>query len=343
MRKHRALRLTVPALLALALPSVLGCSASTKPTEAELPLRVDVMYPPLGLGDRSYADSVYEGLVKAGIDIDFDVVSASPDDAAAAKTVLADWTQGAPAGRELIVVVGGDRVAMIDAAECNFGTRNVLLLDGALRPCSGAESVVYDVYAASFLAGVAAVTLSPKKRAAVIAGMPDPNVNRFVRGFVAGVEYSHGTLTNVEYLSDTVDGFNDPAKAQSVAEALFQDADAIFPVAGASCMGVFIAARAEPGRNTFGMDVDQSWIAPGAIVGSIVKHLDDSLIDGVRRAAKGTFAPASLSGGPGFNTTIQVADLVLNPLFSEAGAAAIAQARQAAVAAGEQDLEANPW
>lgn len=161
-------------------------------------------------------------------------------------------------------------------------------------------------------------------------------MDRFVRGFVAGVAHAGGTITQVEYLSDEVDGFNDPEKAETVAESLFQDADVIFPVAGASGLGVF-AARTVEGRYTFGMDVDQSWLAPGTIVGSVVKHLDDSVLQAVRRGAQGSFI--SPSGG----VTVQAADLVFNALFSEQGQAAIEGAQEAAQAAEGADLEVNPW
>lgn len=314
-----------------------GCGGSAEPAPTPA-LRVDVMYPG-PLGDRSYADSVYAGLVRAGADTDVEVVSAIPVDAAAASAVLAGWTGGTADGRELIVVVGGDRQAAVDAMGCHLGGRYLVLLDGNPHPCSGMLGVVFDVYPASFLAGVAAVSASSTGRAAVVAGRDDPVVARFVRGFVAGVAHAGGTVTAVEYLADDVTGFNDLARAQAVAERLFGDADVVFPVAGASGLGVIAAARVADGRYVMGVDVDQSWLAPGAVVASVVKNLDGAVVDAIHDVVAGAFAAPAAAGRP----RVQPSRLAVNPIFADRVSVAVAQAAGAAAAAGVEDLRMNPW
>jgi basic membrane protein A len=307
-------------------------------------LSVQVLYPAAGLGDRSYADSVYAGLIEASRDTELQVTSANPANELAASQTLLAWTESPPEGAGLIIAVGGDRTGAIDDLNCEFGGWEVLLLDGLAQDCPGLESHLYDVFPASFLAGVAAMAVSTKGRAAILGGRSDPVVDRFVRGFAAGVDWAGGEITEIRYLSEGVDGFSNPEAARAAAEELYQDADVVFPVAGGSGLGVFSAAEASPGRYTFGVDVDQSLLAPGVVVGSVVKHLYPTVADAIRRAAAGTFAVAADEGtGEAKGVWVWTADLVLNLDLAATAEDPVEGAMDAAVAAGAADLKAYPW
>lgn len=323
--------------------AAIACGEGAPPgTSAALDVRI--LYPAAGLGDRSYADSAYAGLVDASTDSVLDVLSAAPADTVAAARTLVEWTASPPAGPGLIIAVGGDRIDATDALACALGGWNLLLVDGVATACPGLESHVYDVFPASFRAGVAAMAVSPRRRAAILGGRPDPVVDRFVRGFAAGVAWAGGQITATRYLSDGVDGFSDPEGARAAAEALFGDADVVFPVAGASGQGVFAAAEAGPGRFAFGVDVDQADLAPGVVLGSVVKHIDRTVADAIRRAAAGTFAAADegVEAEPR-GLRVWMADLVLNPDLAGPAQDAVDVALEASVTAGAADLAAHPW
>ena len=294
-------------------------------------LRVDVLFPASGLGDRSYSDAVYGGLVRAGLDTDFRLTDESPADSTEAARLFAEWTSGPRQGPELILTMVGvpGRVPA-----CDFGGRQVVSLDSTADVCPGIETISYRAFAPSFLAGVAAVAVSSRRTASVLGGMDTAVVDAYVRGFVAGVASAGGTVLAIEYLSTTEDGFSSPADARLAAERLYADADVVFPIAGASGMGVFEAAKSGTGRYTFGMDVDQSWLGRGVIVGSVVKRLDLSVIQVIGDEAAGTFAAGAQSLGLAEGGT----ELVVNELFADRVAAAVAGARDEALRAETADL-----
>ncbi len=294
-------------------------------------LHVNVLFATGGIGDRSYCDDVYAGLVRASLDTDFHLTTRSPSGRAEAASIFSEWTDGPMQDPELIFTMA---VLPESGTRCQFGGRHVVELDGNDGPCPGLKTVSYRSFAPSFLAGVAAVAVSPRRKASVIGGMDIKIVNEFVRGFVAGVTFAGGTVVDIEYLSTTQVGFASPDQARAVAERMFADADVVFPVAGGSGMGVFEAAREAPGRYAFGMDVDQSWLGRGVIVGSVVRRLDLSVTQAIHEEAAGEFVEGSMSLGLGEGGT----DLVVNEVFADRVAALVAAARDEAVAQETRDL-----
>ncbi len=327
----RAMKTTMLRCVAMLLPLLLGCSQ--KP-EAEQ-LRVEVLYTTGGVGDRSYCDDVYAGLVRASLDTDFRLTTRAPGSRAEAETIFAAWTASPATGPELMFTMAG---LPRGTTPCAFGGRHVVELDGNDGPCSGLKTVTYRSFAPSFLAGVAAVAVSPRKKASVIGGMDIAIVNEFVRGFVAGVTYAGGAVVDTKYLSTTQSGFADPAQAQTVAEAMYADADVVFPVAGGSGMGVFEAAKEAAGRYAFGMDVDQSWLGRGVIVGSVVRRLDLSVTQAIHDEAAGEF----IDGAESLGLSEAATDLVVNDVFADRVAALVAAARGEALAGEARDLAEHP-
>ncbi len=313
--------------VAVLLPLLLGCGQPDAAT-----LRVDVIFATGGVGDRSYCDDVYAGVVRAGLDTDFYLTTKSPGSRAEATSLFSSWTGTPAAGPELMFTMA---ILPRIPGQCDFGGRHVVLLDGSDGPCPGLKTVSFRSFAPSFLAGVAAVAVSPRKKASVIGGMDITIVNEFVRGFAAGVAHAGGTVVEIKYLSTKQDGFANPEAARTIAEGMYAEADVVFPVAGGSGMGVFEAAKEGKGRYAFGMDVDQSWLGRGVIVGSVVRRLDLSVTQAVHDEAAGAF-----SEGPGsLGLSEGATDLVLNDVFADKVAPLVAAARNDAVAEEARDLK----
>ncbi len=307
---------------------VIGCGQ-----QEERPLlQVKVLYPAGGLGDRSYSDALYEGLVRASLETEFTLTDATPQDVTEAVSIFEGWTEGEVKEPELLLALGN-----LPGATCRFGGRHVVILDSAKIPCPNLKTIEYRVFAPSFLAGVAAMAVAPQKTASILAGMDLPVVSTFVRGFSAGVEYAGGNILAVEYLAETEAGFSDPEKARTVAERLYLATEVVFPVAGGSGMGVFEAAKAAKGRYTFGMDVDQAWLGRGIIIGSVVKRFDTTVMQVIRDEEAGKFHAGALSLGMVEEATL----LVLNERYAEQVKATLEAARDMALSAEATDLAAH--
>jgi basic membrane protein A len=288
---------------------------------------VRVLYPVGGLGDRSFSDMVYTGIVRAELGSPFEKIQAAPADLADAEKIMKEWISGGIPHPGLVVTVGQTYTAALKSIGCPSGEVRLLHLDDTLPPCPNIISVTYRTYAPSFLAGVAAMAVSKRKTAAILGGMDLPTVNEFMKGFAAGVAYAGGSVVASEYLAADESGFNAPEKARERAESLFVDADVVFPVAGASGGGVFEAAKAAADRYAIGVDTDQSWLGRHVIIGSVVKRLDSSVENTVRAFLCGSFSGGRVSPGLDDGGT----EFAVNDIFSAQVLAPVEAAHQAAI------------
>lgn len=264
---------------------ICACNAEQESVDA---FQVKILYPLSGLGDRSFADSLYEGVVKAGLHVNFEKTEIMSNDADEAKKTYTSWIQNQAENTELIIAAGVDYAGFITESGCELNNRKLLYMDYKLEQCDNIRNVIYKTYAPSFLAGVAAMEVSQTGKAAIIGGMDIDPVNEFIEGFKAGVEYAGGTITETRYISQNNDGFWSAEKAKEIAMELYEEVDVIFPVAGGSNTGVFEATKAEDGRYTFGIDSDQSFWGKTVILGSVVKHLDLSVEEAITDFADDT-------------------------------------------------------
>lgn len=316
-------------------------AACTSPYIEPASLDVRVLLPLGGLGDRAYADTVYEGVLRARLDIPFSKTEASPASVEEAQVVYQQW-MSEPEPRlstQFLLVVGPTYTDMVRDGDCPQGDRFVVHLDSLLPVCPRRMAVTYHPYGPAFLGGVAAMAVSPRKTAAIVGGMPLPAVEEFVRGFSDGVLFAGGKVLAVEYLSSTPAGFAMPELADVLAEKLFETADVIFPPAGGSAMGVFDAAKRAANRYVLGHDIDQTWMGRGIVIGSVVKRLGQTVHMALEQVVTGAFQEGNLALGMAENGV----GFEANPLFEERTVARVKQAMQAAEAAAKHDREQYPW
>ncbi len=266
---------------------MMGTLLACNPVASDL--HVNILYPLGGKGDRTFSDAAYEGLVRASLEVDFTKTEAMPDTNEEAQEIFNSWISKPMAGLELIIIIGETYSFLIDEPDCDFNGRFVVFLDLTLPECDDLKSISYNTYGASFLAGVAAMELSQIKKASVIEGMAIETVQEFTMGFTAGVEYSGGEIIEVAVLSDNESGFNSSVKANEIARQMYEEADVILPVAGASGVGVIEAAKESEGRYAFGVDMDQSYLGKKVIIGSIIKRLDETVYTVITDLSLGKF------------------------------------------------------
>lgn len=271
---------------------VAGCGG-----EALEPIAVSVLIDSQGLGDRSFVDQVYAGLIQAGPRAVGSLHLSLAADEDEAATLYAQWLTQDEEKPRLMIAVGARFSDVGRDLGCTQGGDYVLHLDGPAPNCPQAAGVSYRVFAPSYLAGVAAAAASQNGRAALIGGRKQDSVDEFLAGFAAGFEQSGGEIVETVYLADDNTGFADPGTARLQAERLYEQADVVFPAAGGSALGVFEAAKNAAGRFTFGVDADQADLGRGVIVGSVLKRLDLATRETVEDLAHGRFAAGSQTVG----------------------------------------------
>jgi basic membrane protein A len=118
--------------------------------------------------------------------------------------------------------------------------------------------------------------------------MQIPLIKKFEAGYRAGVEAVRpGTEVIVKYAGTTGSAFKDPTKGKELGLAEYnQGADIIFHASGSTGLGVFEAAR-EQKKLAIGVDSDQYDEAPGFILTSMIKRVDNAVFDTIHELQGG--------------------------------------------------------
>jgi basic membrane protein A len=150
----------------------------------------------------------------------------------------------------------------------------------------------------SFLVGAIAALAGGSKRVGFVGGMDVPLIHKFEVGYRAGVLHVCPDCTVVaQYAGVTPEAFRNPGRGKELALSQYQQGvNVIFHASGSTGLGVFEAARAM-GRYAIGVDADQNDEAPGRVMTSMVKRVDNVTFDMIERAKAGTFRGGVYSFG----------------------------------------------
>ena len=249
----------------------LAVSACGDEGSSASPLSVKMLYTYTGKGDRSYNDLAYEGLFRAMQAVTFEKLEMVPADHDQAGEILSSWLAAEASAPDLIIVISSSYADIMTRRDWDLNGHRMLYLDYSAPPRDGLSSVTYRTFAPSFIGGVSAARVSVTGTCSALGGMPDPVVDEFIEGFRQGVEHLSGDFLGPFYLADDESGFSQSGPARELALELREESgvDVIFPVAGGSGLGVIEAAK-ETDQTLFalGVDVDQSYLGPGVIIGS---------------------------------------------------------------------------
>jgi len=256
-----------------------------------LALRVIMVTDMGGLGDKSFNDGTWEGIVRAGnfLGIGYDVVQSYEQ---------GDYIPNlSNAAREadIVFAVGFLMEDALFRVAPQFPGTYFVGIDIAVPDDFEGDNVVGYLFReqeGAFLVGYLAAAMTEVNLVGFVGGIPIPPVERFRYGFEAGIrvyEDLHGKT--VDILRGYTNDFNDPAKGKDLAMAQFAEgADIVFHAAGACGNGV-IEAAAERGEGYFaiGVDVDQDYMAPGSVLTSSIKRVDMASYQAILSVALGTF------------------------------------------------------
>lgn len=139
----------------------------------------------------------------------------------------------------------------------------------------------------SYLAGMAAASVSKSGVIGCIGGTELPPVKASFAAFVAGV---HAVKPTATVLTAYLGNWDDVSAGKEQALALIQrGADVIFQNADAAGLGVFQAAKERQGVSVIGSNSNQNGVAPGLVLGSVVIDLPHAFLLVAREVAGGTF------------------------------------------------------
>ncbi len=257
---------------------------------------VGIVFDVGGRGDKSFNDGAYVGATRAqrelGARVRFIEPGEGSDREAGLRLLAAE-------GMDLVIGVGfifsddltqlaaeypGTRFAGIDYSVATDAAGN------PVAPPPNLAGLKFREEQGSFLVGALAALVGGSKKLGFVGGMDFPLIHKFEAGYRAGV---HAVCPDCEviaqYAGVTPEAFRNPGRGQELALSQYQaGVNVIFHASGSTGLGVFEAARRR-GKLAIGVDADQYSEAPGFILTSMVKRVDQAVFDAVRAVKDGTF------------------------------------------------------
>ncbi len=265
-----------------------GCSPRT--VTGERVLNIGLILGSGGLGDRSFNDSAYAGLLEAQKKHNIRFETASYGDSQSNADALRNFARN---GYDLIIGIAFENRESIVAVAKEFPAVHFATIDVEAIG-DNIASIVYREQEGDFLIGVLAAMLTRTKVVGVIGGTDIPAIRRIISGFKQGVVYQDST---VKVIADIAGTFSDPKVGLDIALARYNDgADVIHNAASRTGLGIIEAAR-QTNKWTTGTSGDQRYLAPGNVVGNRPKRVDTAVNVLIGEVRDGTFKSGTRSLG----------------------------------------------
>jgi basic membrane protein A and related proteins len=257
---------------------------------------VGVVFDLGGRGDKSFNDGAYLGAERAekelGVHVRFIEPGEGSDRESGLRLLAAE-------GMDLVIGVGfiftddltqlakeypNTRFAGVDYSVATDKDGKVI------PPPPNLAALKFREEQGSFLVGALAALVGHSKKVGFVGGMDFPLIQKFEMGYKAGVKRVCPDCEIVsQYAGVTPEAFRNPGKGKELALSQYQQGvNVIFHASGSTGLGVFEAAR-QTGKLAIGVDADQYNEAPGFVLTSMVKGVDNAVFDAVKRVKEGRF------------------------------------------------------
>jgi basic membrane protein A len=242
-----------------------------------------------GRGDKSFNDSAYRGIERAATELGTKTRYVDSKTQADYATNFEMLSEDSP---DLIIGVGiSMEQAVKDAAEKHPNQKFAIIDVAQPEGAPNVLGVVFKEEEGSFLAGILAGLTTKTDKIGFVGGKKIDLIKKFECGFRAGVMTVN---PKAEVLAKYTEDWSDVAKGQEAAIALYDwGTDIVYHASGKCGIGVIKAAK---DRNKFaiGVDSDQDAEAPGNVLTSMVKRVDNAVFDAAKRIKEGTFTGGTI-------------------------------------------------
>jgi basic membrane protein A and related proteins len=247
-------------------------------------VRVGIVFDMAGKDDRSFNAAAWAGGQRAARQLPIVLRGAEPGDPASIEPSLRAFAER---GFELIVGVGFAQAPIIEEVARDYPRLDFAVVDGVARGPNVA-SLVFREQEGAYLVGMIAARVSRTGVLGFVGGMDIPLIRKFVVGYEEGARAARaGVRVIPSFVGVGEAAWNDPVRAKELAAAeVSKGADVIFAAAGNSGLGVFDAAE-QYGVYVIGVDSNQNWIKPGRVLTSMVKRVDNALVEIIAERVRG--------------------------------------------------------
>ena len=250
------------------------------------PLKVGLILAMGGLGDKSFNDSAYAGLLKAQKDFDIEVKYVEPNSWMEDAYFLEEYSQN---GFDLIIATSYTAQDAMEDISTKFPNTKYAIVDTRAKEGANIASLVFDESEGSFLVGAIAAKMSKTGKVGFIGALDIPLINRFKSGYEQGAKYVN---PDIEVITTYVGGdapFSDPLKGKEHAYSLAnQGIDVIYHASGNTGIGILEGVK-EKGIYGIGVDCDQDDIVKGQIITSMLKNVNSAIYQVIEDTVSGEF------------------------------------------------------
>jgi len=240
-----------------------------------------------GLGDKSFNDSAYFGLLDAERKLKILSDVGQPSNKLEEEYHLKAFAQG---DYDLIIGVGFAMQDAIIKIAREYPEKKFAIIDGFIPDISNVAALLFKEHEGSFLAGALGIMMSKTKKIGFVGGMDIPLIHKFETGYREGARYIDPTAeVMVTYIGSDPSAWNDPVKGREKTLSLItQGCDVVFHAAGGTGGGVIRACK-EQGVFAIGVDSDQDGVEPGTVLTSMIKKCNIAVFNTIKSAIESNF------------------------------------------------------
>ncbi|WP_226678717.1 BMP family lipoprotein [Mesobacillus jeotgali] len=260
-------------ILFLLIGTLAGCANSELKVKERV--KIGIMLSDVGLGDQSFSDAAFAGLVKARAELDilFDYRELQT-----VGSYEKGFTELVEEGNDLVIGLGFMVLEDLEKVAKKYPEQQFILID-SVSQLDNITSITFKEEQGSFLAGAVAGMASKSNIVGFVGGADVPLIHKFKAGFEQGVKAVNPEAeVKVEYAND----FGNAELGGKIASGMIDEgADVLYAAAGFTGVGVLKEAQSKK-KFAIGVDSDQYFFAEKAIITSMLKNVDVALYETVK-------------------------------------------------------------
>lgn len=190
-------------------------------------------------------------------------------------------------GANPVLTMWDDLADVVVELAPSYPETNFILIDvSTALDLPNVKTLVIEPMESSFIAGVVTALTTKTNKVGFVGGADIPVIEKFYTGYTSGVKYINKNIDVVEVYAGT---FTDPAKGNEIGTMLFnQGCDIVMHAANMTGIGVLQSAEAT-GNFGIGVDMWQGDVAPGHVLWSALKPLNEATYIATKEAISGKF------------------------------------------------------